>query len=150
MPLAVEHLAAVVGEKSVGFVQPILHTHKLLILRHQLGVVDKHGDQPIQMGQLLFVQVVFCHQRVAFENFAVRCTLPCGQAHGGAVQRCPLGNQLCRRHAGDGIVQLVLHEGIERFRGFAVFVVVVAALLKHIGNFLVSSTLAGADFPDAL
>ena len=46
-------------------------------------------------------------------------------------------------------MQLVLHEGVECFRGLAVFVIVVAALLKHIGNFLVSPALAGPDLPDA-
>ena len=47
-------------------------------------------------------------------------------------------------------MELVLHEGVERFRGLAVFIIVVAALLKHIGNFLVSPALAGPDLPDAL
>lgn len=69
MPFSVQHVSAVVGQETVSFVQPILHTHELLVLRHHLGVVDEHGHQPVQAGQLLFVQVVLRHQRVAFENF---------------------------------------------------------------------------------
>ena len=61
-PRAGGHLAAVVGEKSVGFVQPILHTHQLLVLCHQLGVVEEHGHQPVQTGQHLFDQIEICHK----------------------------------------------------------------------------------------
>ena len=102
------------------------------------------------MGQLLFVEIVFCHQGIAFQNLSVRRTLPGGQAHGGAVQSSPFRNQLRRRLAGDGKVQLVLYEGIEGFCGLAVLVVVIAALFKHIGDLLIGSALAGPDLPDAL
>ena len=74
--------------------------------------------------------------------------LPGGQAHGGTVQSSPLGKQLRRRLAGDGIVQLVLDEGVEGFRCLAVFVVVIAALFKHIRNFLIGPPLAGTNFPN--
>ena len=47
-------------------------------------------------------------------------------------------------------MQLVLHEGIKGFCGLTVFVVVIAALLEHVGDLLIGSALAGADLPDAL
>ena len=90
MSLAIQHIAAVVGEESVCLVEPILHAHELLVLRHQLGIVDEHGHQTVEAGHLLFVEVVFCHQGITFQNLSVRRTLPGGQAHGGAVQSSSL------------------------------------------------------------
>jgi len=47
-------------------------------------------------------------------------------------------------------MQFVLHKGVESLGGFALLVVVIAALLKHIGNLLIGTTLAGANLADAL
>ena len=59
-----------------------------------------------------------------------------------------MGLSRVARWAGDGIVQLVLDEGVEGFRCLAVFVVVIAALFKHIRNFLIGPPLAGTNFPN--
>ena len=53
--LALQHLAAVVGEEPVCLLQPVLHTHELLVLRHQLGVIDEHGHKTIQAAQFFFI-----------------------------------------------------------------------------------------------
>ena len=150
MPLVIEYITAVVCKKAVGFVQPILHAHQLLVLCHQFGVVDEHGHQSVELGQLFFVEVVLGHQRIALENFAVGRTFPSGQSHGRTVQRCPLSNQLGSGLAGHGKVQLVLHKGIKILGRLTILVIVIAALLKHIGNLLVGAALAGADLTDAL
>ena len=96
------------------------------------------------------VQIVLRHQCVAFENLSIRRALPCGKPHRGTLQRCPLGNQLRGSLAGDGIMQLVLYEGIEGLCRLTIFVVIIAALLEDIGYFLIGAALAGANFPDAL
>ena len=76
--------------------------------------------------------------------------LPGGQAHGGAVRGGPLRDQLRRRLSGDSEVELVLDEGVEGPGGLAVFIIVIATLLEHIGDLLIGPALAGPDLPDAL
>ena len=49
-----------------------------------------------------------------------------------------------------GVMQLVLHEGVEGLCRLAVFVVIIAALLEDIGYFLIGAALAGANLADAL
>ena len=104
----------------------------------------------LRLGQLFFIEVVFGYQRIALKNFAVGRTLPSGQSHGRTVQRCPLSDQLGSGLSGHGKVQLVLHEGIKILGRLTILVIVIAALLKHIGNLLVGAALAGADLADAL
>jgi len=59
-------------------------------------------------------------------------------------------HDFCRRLAGDGIVELVLHHGIEIFRHRRIAVIVDTALCKNIRHLLPDPALAGTDGSDTL
>jgi hypothetical protein len=76
--------------------------------------------------------------------------LPGLQAHLRLRSVCPLRDKLCRRFAGDGPVQLVLHSLEKRLRDLGIAVVVDAALLIDVGDLEIEAPLASPDGPDAL
>ena len=79
-----------------------------------------------------------------FSEFSRLVHPPSCQAYGGTVQLGAFGEQFHHRFAGNGIVQFVLLADIKCFRGFAVSVAVIVALLEAIRNFLIGAPLAGA------
>ena len=103
----------------------------------------------MQLRHFVFRQVVFRDDNIELLDFPRGRVLPGGETH---TVFCGIGtgkDDLCRRLAVDGPMQLVLHGGEEPFCGGGSHIVVDGGRV-NVGNFLVELPLAQADFPDAL
>ena len=150
LPGVGQHLVLVEVQEGVQPSDPLGHPHGDLPRGLVFGVVEVHRDDPLQLLDLALDQVVLGHAHVGLEDLAVRCVLPGRQAHRGLRGVGALGDDLGRRLAGHGPVQLVLHGLEEGLGDLGLRVVVDAALLVDVGDLQVEAALAGPDLADAL
>ena len=132
---------------QAGF--PVLHGQRDVALGHVLGEVQIGGDHPVQLPKLLFGEVVLGDGHVGLFDLAVRRVLPGGQTHVILRVVDALHDELGGGVPVHGEVHLVLHRGIEAFRGGGSTVVVDSSGIQ-VGDLLIELALAGTDLPDAL
>ena len=132
---------------QAGF--PVLHGQRDVALGHVLGEVQIGGDHAVQLPKLVLGEVVLGDGHVGLFDLAVRRVLPGGQTHVILRVVGALHDELGGGVPVHGEVHLVLHRGIEAFRGGGSTVVVDSSGIQ-VGDLLIELALAGTDLPDAL
>jgi len=137
-------------EELLHLHKPVGHLHDLPIQGTQLGKVNEHGDQAVELGDLHLVQVVFGDGDVALQYLSPGGVLPRGKPHvrHGAVGAFKDDLRRCLSRAGE--VEPVLHGLIEKLGLFAVAAIVAAALFENVGDLLVGPPFTGANLPNLL
>ena len=120
-----------------------------MALGHVLGEVQIGGDHPVQLPKLVFGEVVLGDGHVGLFDLAVRRVLPGGQTHVILRVVGALYDELGGGVPVHGEAHLVLHRGIEAFRGGGSTVVVDSSGIQ-VGDLLIELALAGADLSDTL
>ena len=115
-----------------------------------LDVVEVCGDGTLQAAYLLLVEVVLRNGHVRLQHPAVGRCAPCAQAHVRLRMVSAGVDYLGGGLAGYGVVEAVLHHGVEVAGGRRVAVVVGAALGIDVRYLLPDAPLARSDRADAL
>ena len=134
-------------QKSIQFLRPILHRHRDMALRLLFRIIQIHGNYPVQPTHFLFSEIIFSNRYITFYNFTVRCIFPCGQSHIILTPIRTTHNQLSRRMAMNGKMQLVLNVGkkIKRHLGFCI---IIKCCCINISYLLIKQTFTGTYFPN--
>ena len=131
-------------EEALGLVDPVGHQRLLPALGAELGEVEEHRREPVELGDLGLGQIVLRDSDVLLADALAR---PGGEPEGwGACVASP-HDEFGRRAPGDREEQLVLDGGEEaprRVRG----AVVVRACREDIEDLLVEALLRRPDVPN--
>lgn len=114
----------------------------------QFCVVQIHRDDPIEVVEFLFIQIIFGNTHIGLSDLSLGGILPGGQSHIrlGAVDAGM--NNLRSSLTGDGKVKFILHGGKKLFGNFFVRVIIGTALSIDIGDLLIKAPFTGADVPN--
>ena len=140
-----KYAVVVERQEAVYARRELLHGESVLPLYLHLDVVEVCGDGTLQAAYLLLVEVVLRNGQVRLQHPAVGGCALCAQAHVRLRVVCAGVYYLGGGLAGYGVVEAVLHHGVEVASGRRVAVVVGAALGVDVRYLLPDAPLACTD-----
>ena len=105
---AAQDRALVESEKAIGLRDPFAHARFDAAYCAILGEIEEHRHQPIELVELIGLQVILGHHHIGFADTRAG---PVGQPHVAGVRIRARHDQLGSGLAGDGKHQLVLDRG---------------------------------------